>query len=383
MVHSQKRFVIVTLAALLLLLSAAGCGYIYPTFSHQGRLMTAAGKPVNGNRTITYKLYHDKNGGAPVYTQQKTVQVTNGYFNSNFGASDVDPKIFAQPTWLEIVVNGETLTPRQYLRAAPYAASLVSGAAIVGSEPITYTYSGQKNLGSSLIVFNNDDSKKGGSGLTAVIKSSVPAGNDKLDVAAVKGLAIGGNASAHTGPYAAIFKSDHFRGLYAEKGDGSADAAWFAGDIHVTGNCTGCALAMTGRNAGRSPLQAGDLVAAAGVEMDEDYGFPLMLVRKAGPGDKVVGVVHTAMTRAPYHPDTLAQEGYEDRTGPANAGDYLSIAMEGLTQARLPGDVAASMGDFVKSDAAGVSVASDAAGSFGQVMSQPDENGLTWLLLNR
>ena len=378
----KKRTVTIFMSILLLLLLTAACGYNYPTFSHQGRLLTAAGKPVNGNRTITYKLYHDATGGSPVYTQNKTVRVTNGYFNSDFGASDVDPKIFAEQTWLEIVVNGETLKPRQKLRAAPYATSLVSGAAIVGSEPITYTYSGIKNLGSSLIIVNNDNSKKGGSGVTAVIKSSVPSVADKLDVAAIKGLAIGGTKN-DPGSYAAIFKSSHFRGLYASKGDGDRLAAWFAGSIQVAGSCTGCSLAMTSRNVGAEALLPGDLVAAAGVEMDEEYEFPVMLVRKAGPGDKVVGVVSTALNRAPYHPDTLAQEGYDARSGPANQNDYVEIGMEGLIQARLPQNASAKLGDFVLNTETGVATARSSAESFGQVMSAPDENGLTWLLLNR
>ena len=377
-----KRHLVVFASIVLLLILAAGCGYNYPTFSHQGRLLTSAGKPVNGNRTITYKLYHKATGGSPVYTVSKTVHVSNGYFDSSFGATDVDPKIFAENTWLEISVNGETLSPRQFLRAAPYAASLISGAAIVGSEPITYTYSGQKNLGSSLIAFNNDSTEKGGSGVTAVIKSATK-GSDRLDVAAIKGLALGGSASDHSGSYAAIFRSEHFRGLYSKHGDGSGLSAYFDGDIRVTGNCSGCALAMTGRNVGDDALTPGDLVAAAGVEMDEDYGFPVMLVRKAAPGDKIVGVVSTALTRDAYHPDTLAQEGYDARPGPANAGDFLEIAMEGLVQARLPQNVGAKMGDFVASGETGVRIAADASGSFGQVMSEPDEDGLTWLLLNR
>jgi len=140
---------------------------------------------------------------------------------------------------------------------------------------------------------------------------------------------------------------------------------------------------MTSRNVGAEALLPGDLVAAAGVEMDEEYEFPVMLVRKAGPGDKVVGVVSTALNRAPYHPDTLAQEGYDARSGPANQNDYVEIGMEGLIQARLPQNASAKLGDFVLNTETGVATARSSAESFGQVMSAPDENGLTWLLLNR
>ena len=342
------RHLIVLASILLLLFLLAGCGWIYPTFSHQGRLLTAAGRPVTGDRTITYRLFHESTGGSAVYTQQKTIHVNNGYFDSSFGAANVDPKIFAEQTWLEIAINGETLSPRQLLRAAPYAASLVSGAAIVGSEPITYTYSGKKDLGSSLIVLNNDSSVKGGSGVTAIINSSTM-GDDKGNVAAIKGVTINKDGKGSTGTYAGIFRSADFRGLYAKGDNTRAGAAFFDGSIYVTGNCTGCALAMTGRNAGAEALAAGDLVAAAGVEMDEEYGLPIMLVRKAVPGEKIVGVVSTAMERGDYYPDALAQVGYESRPGPANSGDFVAIAMEGLVQARLPGDVSAKLGDFVTS----------------------------------
>ena len=114
---------IVLLLLLLLTIIFVSCGsIIYPTFSHQSKLLDSSGNPVpDGSYDVVYKLYHEATEGTTVYTETTAVDITDGYFNSAFGTTAVDPKIFSQQTWLEISINGETLSPRQLLRGMPLA----------------------------------------------------------------------------------------------------------------------------------------------------------------------------------------------------------------------------------------------------------------------
>jgi len=105
--------------------------------SHQGRLLDAADLPVNGVRDITFKIYETETGGAPLWTEPHLdVPVTDGLFHVTLGSSItisgdliVTAGTLATERWLELQVEGETLTPRMRLGATPYAvgASRLSG----------------------------------------------------------------------------------------------------------------------------------------------------------------------------------------------------------------------------------------------------------------
>ncbi len=381
---NRVRGILFSLVLPVLALVLIGCGSVYPTFSHQGKLLDSSGNPVaNGSYTVVYKLYHAATGGTAVYTNTNSVTVTDGYFESAFGGADADPKIFSKQTWLEISVNGETLSPRQFLRGAPYASGLVAGSAAIGSKPITYTYSTYDNLGSAFFAANTDSSATGGSGITAVTTAQLPPGSpNKLDVAAVRGLAVDSDSSSATGSYAGIFVSEDYRGIYADGGS-TYYAAYFNGNIRVTGSCSGCAMAMTAQNAGGSVIELGDFVTALGVEVDPDYGIPILLVRKAAAGDTILGVAESAMSRGEYHENALTQFGYEKVAGVINQHGYVSVVTEGLVQVRLPQESSLEIGAFITAEGVEVSATLNINDSVAQVMSKADENGLQWILLSR
>ncbi len=380
-VSARIREIVLAFLPLLALVLIGCSSFVYPAFSHQGKLLDSSGNPVaDGSYSVMYRLYHVSSGGTAVYTDTNTVNITDGYFNSEFGASDVDPKIFSEQTWLEISVNGETLTPRQFLRGAPYASGLVAGSAAIGSQPVTYTYSALNNLGSAFFAANTDSSAAGGSGLTAVTTAQLTGGSAyKTDVAAVRGLAVDSDSSFSTGSYAGIFVSQDYRGLYAD-GGGTYFAAYFNGNIFVSGACSGCALALTSQNVGSSVIEPGDFVTAVGVEVDPDYDIPILQVRQAAAGDTILGVAASAMSRGNDRENALTQLGYEMTDGVINQNGYVLVAMEGLVQARLPQASTLKPGAFIT--AAGAATLS-IDNSIAQVMSEADENGLQWILLNR
>jgi hypothetical protein len=114
--------------------------------SYQGRLLNANGVPVtDASLEFVFRLFDASSGGTCLWEsddgaacdgadETQTVALTDGLFSENIGSA-VDPDglseaypvdlagVFEGGTevWLEVVVDGETLTPRKQLVAAPYA----------------------------------------------------------------------------------------------------------------------------------------------------------------------------------------------------------------------------------------------------------------------
>lgn len=91
-------------------------------FSYQG-FASAGGVPINGTADFEFRLYADEATPSLLGTETQTaVPVTNGRFSTilnqafQFGFS-----FNGQDRWLEVVVNGVALSPRQRITATPYA----------------------------------------------------------------------------------------------------------------------------------------------------------------------------------------------------------------------------------------------------------------------
>ncbi len=102
--------------------------------SYQGRLTSPGGGTMNGTFVMRFVVYDAAVGGTAVYDSgNMNVTINGGLFNIQL---DVDQSDFnGQALWLSIIVEGETLSPRQELIPAPYALSLRPGADIIG-EPL-------------------------------------------------------------------------------------------------------------------------------------------------------------------------------------------------------------------------------------------------------
>ena len=104
------------------------------SINYQGRMTDSAGEPLSGTYNMTFGLYNAPTGVKYVLldTDTHTVEVTDGLFNTNI---DFAPSYFdGRALWLGITVKGDSeMTPRQELRAVPYALSLRPGAKIAGN----------------------------------------------------------------------------------------------------------------------------------------------------------------------------------------------------------------------------------------------------------
>ena len=94
------------------------------SLTYQGHLLDATGLPVpDGNYPLAFSLWDAEVDGQRLWgPETHTVMVNGGYFSLLLGTqSPLDPVIFTGGVFLEIVVDGETLTPRQPVAAVAYA----------------------------------------------------------------------------------------------------------------------------------------------------------------------------------------------------------------------------------------------------------------------
>lgn len=112
----------------LFAVAPAGAGTVGTAIVYQGRL-TQGETPATGPHDLSFRLYDSSIGGL----QQGATMVYADFVEFAVGGEftvdlDFGPAIFAgEPRWLEIAVDGVTLTPRQPVRPAPYALFALSG----------------------------------------------------------------------------------------------------------------------------------------------------------------------------------------------------------------------------------------------------------------
>ncbi len=186
------------------------------------------------------------------------------------------------------------------------------------------------------------------------------------------------NASS-VGNYGGYFTSNNYRGGFIGTGQTSL---WYGlmvdGGLTVTnGSCVGCKLAYVGINNGSEALRPGDLIAAAGVKVDAAGGDPTILVRLATAStDPVIGVVVSGASEpgSKTGPDKI-------QTSEIKSGEYVLIGTTGLYQVRAAG-TAIAIGDYLTPGPSGAIVSADKGSSIGLAMSEPDQDGLVWVMFN-
>jgi hypothetical protein len=115
---------------LLFLFSTWSCvagSQIPQTLNYQGLLTNPSGQPLDVPAGIPMKfaLFDMPTSGSPLYSESQVVPVDKGVFNVVIGSVTPLMLKFDVPYFLEVTVNGETLTPRQPLASSAY--SLRSG----------------------------------------------------------------------------------------------------------------------------------------------------------------------------------------------------------------------------------------------------------------
>jgi hypothetical protein len=112
------------LSAILFVLGIqAAWGQIPQTISYQGVLTDASGTAVpDGDYNLTFKLYDAATGRTELWSEDQSVEVSNGIFNVILGSITPLTLSFDKPYWLGVTVGQNSeLTPRIELTASAYS----------------------------------------------------------------------------------------------------------------------------------------------------------------------------------------------------------------------------------------------------------------------
>ena len=124
----RDPFWMILLCMLALLLPATAAADVPGQISFQGYLTDDEGVPVpDDTYSMHFYLFNAPTGGIQLWNpnsgEVQDVTVTNGVYNVQLGAVEpLDSSVFdGGVAWLQVVVEGEVLSPRQRITAAAYA----------------------------------------------------------------------------------------------------------------------------------------------------------------------------------------------------------------------------------------------------------------------
>jgi len=126
-------------ALTVLLLSYTAASAAVPDFiNFQGRLLDSNKRPKSGNFSVTFNICALPTGGC-LWTEDKTIAAANGVFAVQLGTTNaLTPAVFAaSERYLELIVNGEALTPREQLAAAPYSLRAAAADSLAANVPVS------------------------------------------------------------------------------------------------------------------------------------------------------------------------------------------------------------------------------------------------------
>lgn len=114
----MRRFMIPCLITVALSSAAA---FAQTPFTYQGQLKQN-GQPFTGNANMVFSIYDAATGDGNIGDEtHNNVAVTNGLFTVDLGGANYWDNQWGGDIWVEVSVNGTTLTPRQKISAAPRA----------------------------------------------------------------------------------------------------------------------------------------------------------------------------------------------------------------------------------------------------------------------
>jgi hypothetical protein len=121
---------------------AAANAVVPPVIKFGGVLTDARSKPMSGTVGVTFSLYKESQGGAPLWLETQNVTLDKaGHYSVMLGSSTsqgVPSDVFAsgEARWLGVQAQGETEQPRTLLMSVPYALK-AADAETFGGKPLS------------------------------------------------------------------------------------------------------------------------------------------------------------------------------------------------------------------------------------------------------
>lgn len=352
----------------------------------QGRLTDASGNPLDGDYSVTFRLYNVESGGTQLCSDTNLVHVEHGLFNTEIWGN-CQNAITGDQLYLgiEVASDGE-MSPRQPIYAAPYAWSLRPGAVIsasLGSTPNVHVETWSANgrglrayamsttgtnyamVGASRspdgyggYFYNNG----GGIGLYgAAIITDGGTGVSGVSDSLVNGIGVSGEAEAGNGVYGGSSSGWGIYGhstsnwaVYADTGRADHNYGFYTADnLYSLNFHTSGAMMQVVQNGGSEPLEAGDVVVFSGILAPTDVNEPpMILVSKAAAANStaVAGVVYSR-----YSLEKVPLEGA------ARPGETLLVVVQGPARVKVSAAAGAIQAGDLLSSGAQTGVAAKAA----------------------
>jgi trimeric autotransporter adhesin len=119
-----------------------------------GTAIDESGKPVSGVVGVTFSLYKDQLGGAPLWVETQNVQAdANGHYTAMLGANTSDGvslEIFssAEAHWVGTQISGQREQPRVLLLSVPYALKAADAETLGGLPASAFVHAAPNAAGS-------------------------------------------------------------------------------------------------------------------------------------------------------------------------------------------------------------------------------------------
>ncbi|MFN7996553.1 MAG: tail fiber domain-containing protein [Bryobacteraceae bacterium] len=145
MMHIKTTIAVLLLASVSETLGFAQPSDVVPALTNfSGAVADANGKPLTAVTGVTFSLYKDAQGGAPLWTEIQNVKPDpRGRYTVTLGATTnagLPASIFAagEARWLGVQVEGQAEQPRIMLLSVPYALKAGDAATIGGLPPSAF-----------------------------------------------------------------------------------------------------------------------------------------------------------------------------------------------------------------------------------------------------
>jgi len=149
----------VSLSAQQAALTAANT-VVPPLVKFSGVLADVNNRPLTGTVGVTFSLYKDQEGGAPLWMETQNVTLDKaGHYTVSLGSTTsqglpASPFAAGEARWLAVQVQGQAEQPRVLLMSVPYALKALD-AETIGGKPLSALQLAAPNGGSSFANSNN------------------------------------------------------------------------------------------------------------------------------------------------------------------------------------------------------------------------------------
>jgi hypothetical protein len=135
--------------------AAASNAIVPPMVKFSGTLNDASGKPLTEVVGVTFLLYKDSQGGAPLWMESQNVQPDkSGHYTVMLGSSSsqgLPPDVFVsgEARWLGAQAQGQAEQPRTVLLSVPYALKAADAETIGGLPPSAFVLAAPASSGAT------------------------------------------------------------------------------------------------------------------------------------------------------------------------------------------------------------------------------------------